>query len=87
MFTPEGDDIREQLEAHHDQMPMREHLVSYDPPEHTAHRALMMRLLTPKRLKENEEAMWTLADRQLDEFVATGDASLSANTLSPSPCW
>jgi cytochrome P450 len=71
-FTPEGDDIREQLEAHRDQMPMREHLITYDPPEHTAHRALMMRLLTPKRLKENEESMWTLADRLLEEFVPSG---------------
>jgi cytochrome P450 len=29
-----------------------------------------MRLITPKRLKENEEFMWRLADQQLDEFLA-----------------
>ena len=28
-----------------------------------------MRLITPKRLKENEEFMWRLADRQIDEFL------------------
>ena len=33
-------------------------------------RSLIMRLLTPKRLKENEAFMWRLADRQIDEFVA-----------------
>ncbi len=31
-----------------------------------------MRLLTPKRLKENEAFMWRLADRQIDEFVGDG---------------
>jgi len=31
-----------------------------------------MRLITPKRLKENEAFMWRLADQQLDEFVADG---------------
>ncbi len=39
---------------------------------HTRERALLMRLLTPKRLKENEAFMWRLADRQLDEFIADG---------------
>ena len=38
-------------------------------PMHTDHRALLMRLITPKRLKENEDVMWRLADRQLDEFL------------------
>jgi cytochrome P450 len=31
-----------------------------------------MRLLTPKRLKDNEAFMWRLADGQLDEFVSAG---------------
>jgi cytochrome P450 len=47
-------------------------MVTMDPPEHTRQRALLMRLLTPKRLKQNEDFMWRLADRQLDEFVADG---------------
>ena len=41
-------------------------------PMHTQERALIMRLLTPKRLKENEAFMWRLADRQIDEFVGAG---------------
>jgi cytochrome P450 len=48
---------------------MNEHMVTMDPPAHTRERALIMRLLTPKRLRENEAFMWRLADRQLDEFV------------------
>jgi cytochrome P450 len=31
-----------------------------------------MRLLTPKRLKENEAFMWRLADGQIDEFASAG---------------
>lgn len=68
-FDITGDDISEELEAHRDQFPMSEHLVSFDPPKHTAHRALLNGLFTPKRLKENEEFMWRLADRLIDEFV------------------
>jgi cytochrome P450 len=51
---------------------MHEHMVTMDPPEHTRQRAVLMKLITPKRLKENEEFMWRLADRQLDEFLAGG---------------
>ena len=51
---------------------MSDQLLTFDPPIHTAHRALLMRLITPKRLRENEEFMWRLADRQIDEFIASG---------------
>jgi cytochrome P450 len=68
----EGDDIEPIIEQYRDQLPMYEHMVTMDPPEHTRERSLIMRLLTPKRLKENEEFMWGLADRQIDEFVADG---------------
>ena len=62
-FNPVGDDISELIDSHRDQFPMNEHLVSFDPPTHTAHRALLAGSFTPKRLKENEEFMWQLADR------------------------
>ena len=68
----EGDDIGGIIEQYRDQLPMNEHMVTMDPPQHTRERALLMRLLTPKRLKENEEFMWRLADQQLDEVVAAG---------------
>jgi cytochrome P450 len=71
-FEPEGDDIGELIERHRSQIPMSEHIVTQDPPEHTHTRGLLSRLLTPKRLKENEDFMWRLADQQLDEFVASG---------------
>ena len=59
----EGDDIGAIIERYRDQLPMNEHMVTMDPPEHTRERALLMRLITPKRLKENEAFMWRLADQ------------------------
>ncbi|HXZ62163.1 MAG TPA: cytochrome P450, partial [Acidimicrobiales bacterium] len=68
----EGDDISDLVERFRDQLPMHEHMVTMDPPMHTRERALVMRLLTPRRLKENEAFMRGLADRQIDEFVGDG---------------
>ncbi len=71
-FTPEGDDISDLIEAHRHEFPIFEHMVVMDPPEHEKARSLLGRLLTPRRLQENEDYIWRLADRQLDEFLANG---------------
>lgn len=71
-FEPEGDDIGNLIEQHRSQIPMSEHIVTQDPPEHARTRGLLSRLLTPKRLKENEDFMWRLADEQLDQFAFEG---------------
>jgi cytochrome P450 len=68
----EGDDITDIVAQYRDQLPMHEHMVTMDPPDHTRERSIIMRLLTPRRLKDNEAFMWRLADRQLDEFLADG---------------
>ncbi|HEY8217471.1 MAG TPA: cytochrome P450 [Acidimicrobiia bacterium] len=65
----EGDDVGEVIDRHRDRLPMHEHMVTMDPPAHTRERALLMRLITPKRLRDNEAFMWRLADRQLDEIL------------------
>lgn len=72
-FTPEGDDISDQIDAHRTQMPLHEHMVAMDPPNHTKARSLLSRLLTPSRLKSNADFLWELADAQLDEFVDKGE--------------
>jgi cytochrome P450 len=77
-FEVTGNNISEQIEAHRDRFPMSEHLVSFDPPRHTAHRALLNGLFTPKRLKENEEFMWRLADQLIDEFIADGHCEFAS---------
>ena len=82
-FTPEGDDICAQLEEHRAEIPMYEHMVTMDPPYHTDARSLLSRLLTPKRLKENEDFMWRLADRHIDEFIADGKCEFLAAYARP----
>ena len=82
-FTPEGDDITDQIAAHRSQMPMFEHMVTMDPPDHTDARSLLNRLLTPSRLKENEDFMWRLADECLDDFVADGKCEFLSAYAKP----
>jgi cytochrome P450 len=79
----EGDDISEIIEKHRDALPFSDQLPTFDPPKHTAHRALLGRLITPKRLKENEEFMWTLADRHIDEFLGRGECEFIRDYASP----
>ena len=69
------------------QMPMYGYMATWDPPQHSDYRSLLTRLFTPKRLKENEEFMWRLADRQLDEFLADGRVRVHQRVRrSRSPC-
>src|SRR5215213_7972705 len=82
-FEPEGDDITELIEAHRHQFPINEHLVVMDPPEHERARSLLSKLLTPKRLKENEDFMWKLVDRQLDEFIDSGRCEFLSEYARP----
>ena len=79
----EGDDVSDLIEQHRDELPMSDQLPTMDPPKHRDHRGLLMRLLTPRRMKENEEAMWQLADRQIDEFVANGRCELVKEFAGP----
>jgi cytochrome P450 len=79
----EGDDISEIIDGNREVLPMYEHMVTMDPPEHTNERALIMRLLTPKRLKENEAFMWQLADRQIDEFIGAGHCEFISAYTQP----
>lgn len=71
-FTPDGDDISALIESHRHEFPIFEHMVVMDPPEHEKARSLLSRLLTPRRLQENEDYIGNLADRQFDEFIANG---------------
>lgn len=68
----EGHDVTAVIEEYRDTLPFSDQLPSFDPPKHTKHRALMMRLLTPRRLRENEEFMDALSARLLAGLVAAG---------------
>jgi cytochrome P450 len=80
---PEGDDITEFVNEHRQYLPQNDQIVSADPPSHTAQRALLMGLITPKRLKENEEFIWRLTDRQLDAIVPRGSAEIIGDYAQP----
>src|SRR3954462_14541017 len=53
-----GDAVSDQIEAQRDRLPFSDQLPTFDPPKHKEHRALLMRLLTPARLREDKEALW-----------------------------
>ena len=80
---PGGDDITEFVNAHREYLPQNDQIVTADPPVHTAQRALLMGLITPKRLKENEEFIWRLTDRQLDYILPRGTAEFNADYAQP----
>ncbi len=78
-----GDDITELIEQHRGELPFSDQLPTLDPPTHTNHRALLMRLITPKRLKENEDAMWVLADQTLDTYLEPGEGDFIKGFAGP----
>jgi cytochrome P450 family 150 subfamily A5 len=80
---PEGDDITEFVNSHREYLPQNDQIVTADPPDHTAQRALLMGLITPKRLKENEEFIWRLTDRQLDAILPLGMAEINTDYALP----
>jgi cytochrome P450 len=79
----EGDDVTDVIERHRQSLPFSDQLPSFDPPVHTAHRALMMRILTPRRLRENEEFMARYAERLLGELIATGRCEVVQDYAKP----
>ena len=69
----EGERLSDALERRRAEIPLSDTLMTFDPPKHTRHRALMSKLLTPNRLKENEEFMWTLAEGLIGELGEGGE--------------
>src|SRR5689334_16260414 len=79
----EGDDITQIIEEHRDELPFSDQLPSFDPPRHTEQRGLLMRLITPKRLKENEAFLWAFADQTMNEFIERGSCELIQDYAIP----
>ncbi len=82
-FDPNDGDIGALIEKHRDAFPLHEHMVTFDQPQHTAHRDLLKALFTPRRLRENEEFMWVQADRMLDEFIEGGSVEFLRTYAQP----
>jgi cytochrome P450 family 150 subfamily A5 len=76
-------DASELIDQHRDELPFSDQLTTMDPPEHRDHRHLVMRQLTPKRLKENEQFVWRLADRQIDQILQRGECEYIGDYCNP----
>jgi cytochrome P450 len=79
----EGESLADVIERRRHEIPLSDQLVTFDPPKHTRHRALLNKLLTPNRLKENEEFMASLADRLIDELADRGEAEFCKAYANP----
>ena len=82
-FTPDGDDISALIEEHRAAIPMAEHVVTMDAEAHAKTRGLLSKLITPKRLSENEDFMWRLVDQQIDKFIDRGACEFMADYAKP----
>lgn len=82
-FTPEGDDISEMLDAHRHEMLATGMVVAKDGLEHANHRALLMRLFTPTRLKESQAFLSSLAGELIDDMVDKGHCDLIKEFATP----
>jgi cytochrome P450 len=65
-------DITEDVQRNREHWVFNEFMVTKDGPDHEAERSLLRRLMTPKRLKENESEMAGIADTCIDAFLHRG---------------
>jgi cytochrome P450 family 150 subfamily A5 len=79
----QGDDVSDVIVRCRDELPFSDQLPAFDPPNHTAQRHLLMRLITPKRLKENEDFMWQFADQLIERFVDAGTCEMVGDYAEP----
>jgi cytochrome P450 len=80
---PHGDDITELVEQHRHTLPMADHLITMDGPNHAVRRFLLRRLLTPKRMRENEANIRPLVDAQIDGFIDIGSFEVLRDFARP----
>jgi cytochrome P450 len=82
-FEPVGEDITDQIAQNRGDRSIFNMISTYDPPDHTRLRLLLKGLLTPKRLLENEQFMWKLADGLIDEFIGSGGVEFVNDFAGP----
>ena len=76
-FVPQGDDITGQIAQNRGKIPNAGLIVTEDPPVHTKLRSLLRGLITPRRLKANEDYMSRTADRLIKGFVGQGTINVA----------
>ena len=82
-FTPQGDDIVEQIEAHRSEIFGSNLIVAYDGVAHARLRAVASRLFTPSILKANEAFMFDYADQLARNAAASGGCELVNEIATP----
>ena len=82
----EGDDVSELIEQHRDELPMSDQLPTLDPPVHTDHRSLLLRLITPKRLRRTRSSCGAWPTASSTTSCRGASASSSASSPARSPC-
>lgn len=75
-FTPEGDDITDQLEAARKDIPFSDQIVAVSGKRHADLRSILAALFTPSRLKALEPQLRATAESLIDEFAADGRVDL-----------
>ncbi|MFN6555368.1 cytochrome P450 [Mycolicibacterium septicum] len=76
-------EVSDLIDRHRAELPMSDQITTFDPPTHTEHRALLMGLITPKRLKQNEDFMWRLADQTLEPYLTRGGGEFISEFAGP----
>ncbi|MDH6247745.1 cytochrome P450 [Mycobacterium sp. OTB74] len=80
---PGADDITDAVQANREHWVFNEFMVTKDGADHEAERFLLRRLMTPKRLKENEDQYAGIADACIDAFIDTGRFEVVADYGKP----
>jgi len=81
-FTP-ADDLTDQITDIRPKVPGGDTILTADPPEHGRIKALMMGVITPKRVKENEASIRRMTDELIDKFIDRGAVELFSEFASP----
>jgi cytochrome P450 len=89
VVTPSAgvDDVTDVINSSRDHWPFSEFMVTMDGEQHEAQRSLLRKLLTPRRLKENEAALAGIADRCIDAFIGTGRCEVVNDYGKPFTTW
>ncbi|MBX7433928.1 cytochrome P450 [Mycobacterium sp. Y57] len=85
--SPGITDVTDVIESSREQWPFSEFMVTMDGEKHETQRNLLRKLLTPRRLKENEEALAGIADRCIDAFIGTGRCEVVNEYGKPFTTW
>jgi cytochrome P450 len=82
-FEPKGDDISEELSQHRNTLPWSRHFITFDEPEHTAHRNLLTRLLTQNRLKQSQKYLQRTVDLLIDRIIDNSPCEIVSQYAYP----